>query len=147
DKVISFVRENYLDDTPPPTEVLEPYAIEKALTGLFLPRQEFEAMLDGLRIKKNMIVQGPPGVGKTFIAKRLAWALVGLRDEGRMQMVQFHQSYAYEDFIQGWRPTAAGGFRLRNGVFYEFCNRARVDLRTPYVFIIDEINRGNLSKI
>ena len=62
-------------------------------------------------------------------------------------MVQFHQSYAYEDFVQGWRPKTEGGFRLRNGVFVEFCNRARIDFGRAYVFIIDEINRGNLSKI
>ncbi len=147
EKVISFVRENYLEETPSPPEPLEPYTVDQALTGLFVPRREFEAMLEALRTRKNVILQGPPGVGKTFVAKRLAWALVGFRDERRVQMVQFHQSYAYEDFIQGWRPTAEGGFRLRSGVFYEFCNRARVDLGMPYVFVIDEINRGNLSKI
>jgi 5-methylcytosine-specific restriction protein B len=62
-------------------------------------------------------------------------------------MVQFHQSYSYEDFIQGWRPGSTGGFSRRDGVFYAFCNRARSDREHPYVFIIDEINRGNLSKI
>ena len=62
-------------------------------------------------------------------------------------MVQFHQSYAYEDFVQGWRPTETGVFTLRNGVFFEFCKRAEQEQETPFVFIIDEINRGNLSRI
>jgi 5-methylcytosine-specific restriction protein B len=73
--------------------------------------------------------------------------LLGELDPSRVELVQFHQSYAYEDFVQGWRPKPEGGFRLKNGVFVEFCNRARIDSGRPYVFIIDEINRGNLSKI
>ena len=87
------------------------------------------------------------GVGKTYVANRLAWVLLGFRDEKRVLMVQFHQSYSYEDFIQGWRPTSDGKFELRNGVFYDFCNQARMHKDQPHVFIIDEINRGNLSKI
>jgi 5-methylcytosine-specific restriction protein B len=102
-------------------------------------------MLEALERRKNIILQGPPGVGKSFIAKRLAYALMGHRDSARLEMVQFHQSYAYEDFVQGWRPKQDGGFELRNGVFYEFCRHAKNG--SPYVFIIDEINRGNLSKI
>jgi 5-methylcytosine-specific restriction protein B len=94
-----------------------------------------------------VILQGPPGVGKTFVARRLAFALVGARDRTKVEMVQFHQAYSYEDFVQGWRPTATGGFQLRTGVFYDFCNRARTDLGSRYVFVIDEINRGNLSKV
>ena len=62
-------------------------------------------------------------------------------------MVQFHQSYAYEDFVQGFRPTDKGGFVLKPGVFHRFCERARMNPETPHVFIIDEINRGNLSRI
>ena len=62
-------------------------------------------------------------------------------------MVQFHQSYAYEDFVQGYRPTNDGGFKLKDGVFHRFCERARANPDTPHVFIIDEINRGNLSRI
>ena len=100
-----------------------------------------------IALRKNLILQGPPGVGKTFIARRIAWCLIGRRDSRPVEMVQFHQSYAYEDFVQGWRPTETGGFTLRNGVFFEFCKRAEQRSDTRFVFIIDEINRGNLSRI
>jgi len=96
--------------------------------------------------KKNLILQGAPGVGKTFACKRLAYTLMGKRADNRLGMVQFHQSYSYEDFIQGYRPSGQG-FRLKNGVFYNFCDDARNDPANKYVFIIDELNRGNLSKV
>lgn len=130
----------------PPPDPEQFYSPESALNGLFVPQDQFQAMINALHLKKNVILQGPPGVGKTFIAKRLAYALLKAKDPSRVEMVQFHASYSYEDFIQGWRPSANGSFQLRNGVFYEFCNRARSDTR-DYVFIIDEINRGNLGKI
>jgi 5-methylcytosine-specific restriction protein B len=131
-----------------PPEPESSYTVDDALDGVFLPRDQFQDILDLLGRKKNVILEGPPGVGKTFIAKRIAWALMRQKDPRRLEMVQFHQSYAYEDFVQGWRPAETGGFTLRNGVFYEFCERAaRDDPERPYVFIIDEINRGNLSKV
>ena len=132
---------------PAPQSLLpEPYPLEKALNELFMGQEQFRAILDALAGKKNVILEGAPGVGKTFVAKRIAWALMREKDNSRVQMVQFHQSYSYEDFVQGWRPTQSG-FGLHDGVFHRFCTRAAADPERAYVFIIYEVNRGNLSKI
>ena len=81
------------------------------------------------------------------MAKRLAYSIMGIKDPNRVVLIQFHQSYSYEDFIMGYRP-AGTGFELKKGPFYEFCKIAEIDSDdTEYFFIIDEINRGNLSKI
>ncbi len=127
---------------PPP-----PYLPTHAHQDLFIPRDQFDRLLTSIRSRKNLILQGPPGTGKTFIARRIAWCLIGHKDNDPIEMVQFHQSYAYEDFVQGFRPTDDGGFTLKDGVFHRFCERARAKPDTPHVFIIDEINRGNLSRI
>lgn len=126
---------------------LEPFTVDDALHELFMDRGEFERILSVWRGKKNLVLQGAPGVGKSFVARRLAYALIGFQDEARVANVQFHQSYGYEDFIQGYRPTEGGGFKLRDGLFHRVCESARKDPDRPHVFIIDEINRGNLSKI
>ncbi|MDB4308160.1 AAA family ATPase [Gammaproteobacteria bacterium] len=125
---------------------LSPYTLEEALKGLFIEESKFAEILDLLKLKKNLILQGPPGVGKTFVCKRLAYALLEKKAKDQVTMVQFHQSYAYEDFIQGYRPSGEG-FHLKNGIFYEFCERAKNEPGKEFVFIIDEINRGNLSKV
>lgn len=103
-------------------------------------------LLEILKFKKNLILQGAPGVGKTYTARRIAYLLMGRKDDSHIAQVQFHQSYTYEDFIMGLRPTPQGGFRLEKGVFYKLCEQAR-GKKTPYFMIIDEINRGNISMI
>jgi 5-methylcytosine-specific restriction enzyme B len=146
---VAFIRENFAETPPAVVRVADAptFSLDDAVAGLFLPRTEFESIVAALRGKKNVVIQGAPGVGKTFIAHRLAYTLLGQKDRARVKMVQFHQSYAYEDFVQGYRPREDGGFHRRDGRFFDFCNDARRDLARPYVFIIDEINRGNLSKI
>ena len=148
DELIGYYHEQFkaVGEIEPSVEPKEPYGIAEALNGLFIEEEKFEQILALLRQKKNLILQGPPGVGKTFVSKRLAYALMEEESDNRLGMVQFHQSYAYEDFIQGYRPSGTG-FRLKNGVFYEFCEKAKKDPAGTYVFIIDEINRGNLSKV
>lgn len=130
-----------------PTPVQEPYTRADAEREVFLPAEQLATILDSLARRKNVILEGAPGVGKSFLARRIAWALMGTIDASRVELVQFHQSYAYEDFVQGWRPEKGGGFELREGAFYRFCRRAEKDPDRNYVFIIDEINRGNLSKV
>lgn len=121
------------------------YTKDDFLRDVFMNEERYNTLVNLLLTKKNIILQGAPGVGKTYVAKRLAYSIMGEKDNSRVKMVQFHQSYSYEDFIMGFRPTKSG-FELKTGVFYDFCRKAAEDER-PHFFIIDEINRGNLSKI
>ena len=140
------------DDASDEDEIVETavsypaYTKEDFLREVFISEKEYDTLTVLLKNKMNLILQGAPGVGKTFLAKRLAYSIMGEKDADRVMMVQFHQSYSYEDFIMGFRPSAAG-FELKKGAFYNFCKKAEVDSENDYFFIIDEINRGNLSKI
>lgn len=123
------------------------YTKEDFLKKVFMTEAEYDKLRSLVLRKKNIILQGAPGVGKTFSAKRLAYSIIGEKNESHICMVQFHQNYSYEDFIMGYRPNDSGGFDLKSGVFSIFCDRCKEKPEEPYFFIIDEINRGNLSKI
>lgn len=147
----SFKNDSDTDTAAPDEEPVgnenKAYTRDDFLNDVFMESKEYDRLVGLLEMKYNVILQGAPGVGKTYAAKRLAYSIMGEEDESRIKFVQFHQSYSYEDFIQGYRPTDNGGFVLKNGVFYDFCHKAENDIDRPYFFIIDEINRGNLSKI
>jgi 5-methylcytosine-specific restriction protein B len=129
------------------TNKVQEYAFLEDTDKPFITEKDFRQIVSLLERKKNIILQGPPGVGKTFIAKKIAYESMHETNDLCIEMVQFHQSYSYEDFIQGLRPDRDGKFDLRNGIFYSFCQRANAHPDKKYFFIIDEINRGNLSKI
>ena len=129
-----------------PKLLLKPYTREKFLSEVYMAEEEYDILKKLLLNKKNVILQGAPGVGKTFTAKRLAYSILEKEDESHIEFIQFHQNYSYEDFIMGYRPDGEG-FSLQYGIFYRFCIKATANPEEPYFFIIDEINRGNMSKI
>ena len=146
-RLLSLFAEDILEETSEQIEIkYPPYTKDDFLNKVYMDEDTYNTLTELLEAKYNVILQGAPGVGKTFAVKRLAYSIMGQKDTSRVAMVQFHQSYSYEDFIQGYRPSK-DGFELVNGAFYKFCKEAEEDNERPYFFIIDEINRGNLSKI
>ena len=125
---------------------MESYSQENFLSEVFMASEKYDSLVRMLKIKKNIILQGAPGVGKTFAARRLAYSIMGVKDDSRIEFVQFHQNYSYEDFVMGYKPNE-NGFELKKGIFYSFCQKAASTPDKDYFFIIDEINRGNMSKI
>lgn len=130
-----------------PIKEVEFYTKTDFLEKVYISESDYDNLCGILEHKRNIILQGAPGVGKTYSARRLAYSLMGERDDERIGFVQFHQNYSYEDFVMGYKPNSDGGFDLQRGVFYKFCIKAANDPDRKYFFIIDEINRGNLSKI
>ena len=127
-------------------ETIENYGKEDFLKDVFMTEEECDELVEILKRKKNLILEGAPGVGKTFAAKRLAYLMMGCKDSSRIGTIQFHQNYSYENFIEGYKPDE-NSFHIEKGIFYNFCDKAKDDPDNDYFFIIDEINRGNLSKI
>ena len=142
--VMEYIRE---ENPIQPTSSVTKYTKEDFLNEVFVTEEDYETLRSLLLRKKNLILQGAPGVGKTYAANRLAYAIMGEVNNHRIEQIQFHQNYCYEDFMMGYKPNDEGGFDMRTGVFYNFCRRAAADRDNCYFFIIDEINRGNLSKI
>lgn len=129
---------------PPPA----PYGVDEIIKdGCFLAREEINLLLERLQSKKNLILQGPPGTGKTWLARRLAFALIGQKDARQLRAVQFHPNLSYEDFVRGWRPAGDGKLVLTDGVFMQAIRAARNDPQAPLVVVIEEINRGNPAQI
>lgn len=136
--------EKSIDPPPPPPD----YTIDTILSdGCFLPREKLKTMLSRLRDKKNLILQGPPGTGKTWLARRMAFALMGERDESRLYAVQFHPNLSYEDFVRGWRPVGEGKLSLVDGPFMEMIEAAKRAPEKIHVVLIEEVNRGNPAQI
>lgn len=143
-----FILDLIREENPLPVEKAHKKKYGKAqfLSEVYMMEAKYDRLLSVLKRKKNIILQGAPGVGKTFAAKRLAYSIMGMEDDNRVEFVQFHQNYSYEDFVMGYKPVE-NGFELKYGIFYKFCQNAGNHPEKPYFFIIDEINRGNMSKI
>lgn len=142
-----FIMDMIRDENPLNTEVkIPPYTKDDFLSEVYMTEEKYDRLAGVLLNKMNIILQGAPGVGKTFAAKRLAYSLMGEKDDSRIEFVQFHQNYSYEDFMMGYKPSG-DNFELKYGVFYRFCKKAENQPGKKFFFIIDEINRGNLSKI
>ena len=133
----------YLEPAMPP-----PYSIDNIVEeGCFIDATKLQEMLEHFQLKKNLILQGAPGTGKTWMARKLAFALIGRKDEDKVQGVQFHPNLSYEDFVRGWRPAADGRLALVDGPFLEMIAAARNDLDSDYVMVIEEINRSNPAQV
>lgn len=143
DFIIDMIRE---ENPVAKEEFSDAYTKNDFLDEVYMTEKRYDNLVAVLRNKKNIILQGAPGVGKTFAARRLAWSMMGEKDDGRIEFVQFHQSYSYEDFVMGYKPDE-NGFKLKPGIFHQFCKKAENQPDKEFFFIIDEINRGNMSKI
>lgn len=129
-------------------ELIEPYGLDDIVKdGCFIDIERLQNFMGSLERKKNIVLQGPPGTGKTWLAKRLAYALMGERATQRLHAVQFHPNLSYEDFVQGWRPDGEGGLKLTDGVLMEMIRDANDNPDNTFVLVIEEVNRGNPAQI
>lgn len=142
-----FILDMIREENPITAEAsIDAYTKSDFLDEVYMSEKRYENLVAVLHNKKNIILQGAPGVGKTFAARRLAWSMMGEKDDSRIEFVQFHQNYSYEDFVMGYKPVE-NNFELKYGIFYRFCQKAANQPDKKFFFIIDEINRGNMSKI
>lgn len=142
-----FILDMIREENPITAEAsIDAYTKSDFLDEVYMSEKRYENLVAVLRNKKNIILQGAPGVGKTFAARRLAWSMMEEKDDSRIEFVQFHQNYSYEDFVMGYKPVE-DSFELKYGIFYRFCQKASNQPDKEFFFIIDEINRGNMSKI
>ena len=131
-----------------PVPHIKPYSVVNIVNdGCFIESEKLERILERLRTKKNLILQGPPGTGKTWLAKRLAFALIGQENDSKVRAVQFHPNLSYEDFVRAWRPSGDGKLTLVDGPFVEMIRAAKNEPSTKHVIVIEEINRGNPAQI
>lgn len=147
-RLLQGYEETVSNEVPQEIKSIIPYQLDDIISdGSFLDRDSLEEILERLRTKKNLILQGPPGTGKTWLAKRLAFALMGQKNDSKLRPVQFHPNLSYEDFVRGWRPSGDGKLTLADGPFLEMINEAKKDATTKHVVVIEEINRGNPAQI
>jgi 5-methylcytosine-specific restriction protein B len=132
----------------PKVETYSIASLEELAESVFIDRTYLEEIIELLDSKGQVIFYGPPGTGKTFVAMKLAEYLT--RDGGSVSKVQFHPSYAYEDFVEGYRPAlleGQPGFKRQPGPLLRAATEAAAKPEATHVLIIDEINRGNIAKI
>lgn len=144
---LSMAAFNEPETTDPVSPPENGYSMDNLIGECFIDRPRLERILHHLETKKNLILQGPPGTGKTWLAKRLAFVLVGREDNSQVKALQFHPNLSYEDFVRGWRPAGDGKLELVNGPFLQIAEAARKDPTEKYVIVIEEINRGNPAQI
>lgn len=143
DFILDLIRE---ENPITPANPTDAYTKDDFLHDVYMSETRYDSLVAVLKNKQNLILQGAPGVGKTFTARHLAWSIMGEKDNNRIEFVQFHQNYSYEDFMMGYKPVE-NGFELKYGIFYRFCQQAANQPDKDFFFLIDEINRGNMSKI
>ena len=135
------------EENPIVKKTYEKYNSNDFLSDVYMSKKQYEEIKSLIKEKQNIILEGSPGVGKTYMAKKLVYSLIGEKNDDQIEMIEFHQNYSYEDFIEGYRPNEDGKLEIEKGIFFQFCLTAENNPDKDFYLIIDEINRGNLSKI